>query len=84
MRHHVTVGKPTKKGDKVTGYKEVTEIPSNEVFHYNRRGYVTIPDADIPKAKAASEKAPKKKTSKKTAKPAGKKTAAKKDSAGGK
>ena len=57
MKHTITVGKPIKKGDKVTGYKDVREVPSNEGFRYNRNGFTTLDPAAI--AALPKKKAPK-------------------------
>ena len=54
MNHHIMVGKPIKKGNKVVGFEDVLEIPSNETFNYNRRGYARLQSADI----AALKKTP--------------------------
>ncbi len=72
MKHTITVGKPITKGDKVVGYKDVREVPSNEGFRYNRNGFSTLDPAAIaalPKKKAAKPEA-----AKKAAKPAAAKT----------
>ncbi len=54
MSTHIMVGKPIKKGGKITGFEDVREIPSNETFNYNRRGFATLQPADV----AALKKAP--------------------------
>ena len=62
MKHSITVGKPIKKGDKVTGFDDVREVPSNEGFRYNRNGFKTLDPAEIaalPKKKAAKKAAKK-------------------------
>lgn len=62
MKHTITVGKPITKGDKVVGYKDVREVPSNEGFRYNRNGFSTLDPAAIaalPKKKAPKPKAAK-------------------------
>ena len=41
------VGKPITKRGKVTGYEDVQEIPSNQTFNWNRRGYATLQPADV-------------------------------------
>lgn len=59
MKHTITVGKPIKKGDKVVGYKDVREVPANEGFRYNRKGFATLDPAAIaalPKKKPAAAK----------------------------
>ena len=59
MKHSITVGKPIKKGDKITGYEDVREVPSNEGFRYNRNGFAPLDPAAIaalPKQKAAKPK----------------------------
>ena len=60
MKHTITVGKPIKKGNKITGYEDVREVPSNEGFRYNRNGFTTLDPAAIaalPKKKAAKKAA---------------------------
>ena len=57
MKHTVMVGKPITKGDKVVGYKDVREVPSNEGFRYNRNGFSTLDPAAI--AALPKKKAPK-------------------------
>ena len=55
MKHTIMVGKPITKGDKIVGYKDVQEVPSNEGFRYNRNGFKTLDPAAIaalPKKKA--------------------------------
>jgi len=67
MKHTITVGKPITKGDKIVGFKDVREVPSNEGFRYNRNGFKTLDPAEIaalpkkkaPKTTAAKSPAPK-------------------------
>ncbi len=47
MNHHSMVGKPITKNGKVVGHEDVQEIPTNQVFHWNRRGYATLQPDDI-------------------------------------
>lgn len=47
MSTHSTVGKPITKKGKVVGYKDVQEIPTNQLFNYNRSGYATLQPDDI-------------------------------------
>lgn len=65
MKHTITIGKPIKKGDKITGFEDVREVPSNEGFRYNRNGFKTLDPAEI--AALPKKKAAKKKTAKKSA-----------------
>ena len=57
MKHTVMVGKPIKKGDKIVGYKDVTEIASNQAFGYNRNGFVTLQPADLDALKLKTKRA---------------------------
>ena len=62
MKHTIRVGKPITKGDKIVGYKDVREVPSNEGFRYNRNGFSTLDPAAIaalPKKKAPKPEAAK-------------------------
>ncbi len=47
MSTHSMVGKPITKRGKVVGFNDVIEIPTNEIFKYNRRGYATLQPDDI-------------------------------------
>lgn len=56
MKHYITVGKPIRKGDKITGHTEVQEVPANEGFRWMRRGFKVIPETAA--KKATEKKAP--------------------------
>ena len=44
MNHKIKVGKPIVKNDEIVGYDEVREIPTNQVFRWNRRGFKALPE----------------------------------------
>lgn len=46
MNHKIKVGKPIVEDDEIVGYEEVKEIPTNQIFRWNRRGFKAIPEAE--------------------------------------